>query len=208
MNDNIQKESGAALNPIIWALAVVIVMVAAGYTYTIVNRCQTSTLQALKLISLSMGSCQAPAIPSADTKPSPPQPSEPQPIKVTRDQMPCRWAWVFLGKFSPSKGEYLLQPAFRFATPRGPASPFPKIGDSLVLTADKTLLVTGYGTSAPENRCDRILAPPWGYQPPTARQYEAGKLSSNTEVVVNGVTLMPNSTAEPTFVWALVGPAQ
>jgi|GEM_PF-6265146 len=208
MNEKIRKESGAVLNPIIWALAAVIIMVAAGYTYTIVTRCQTSTFQAVKLMSLSMGSCQAAAIPPADTKPTSTQSVVPEPAKVTREQMPCRWAWIFLGKYSPSKGEYLFPPAFRFAAPRGPASPFPKIGDSLVLTADKTLLVTGYGTSAQDNQCDRILAPPWGYQPPTARQYEAGKLNSNTEVAVNAVTLMPNATAEPTYVWALVGPAQ
>lgn len=202
------KSKVSAKHPIAIAIAIVIVMVPAGYTYTIVTRCQASTFSLIKWLAIEMGSCEAASVPSKDSQPRIPQPSDPEPMKVTRDQMPCRWAWVFLGKFSHSKGEYLLAPAFRFATPRGPTSPFPKIGDSLVLTANKTLLVTDYGTALPDNRCDRILEPPWGYQPKTARRYEAGQLASNTEVTVNAVTLMPNASAEPTYVWALIGPTQ
>lgn len=183
-------------------------MVAGGYTYSIVARCQTSTFEAIKLMSISMGKCEIPSPPEKDKTPLPQPALPPQPIKATRNDLPCRWAWVYLGKYSPSKGEYILPPAFRFAEAKGPASPFPKAGDRVVLTADKTFLITGYAEAPSNAKCAHILSPPWGYNPQTAKKYEAGALKKDTEVAINQVTLMPEATAEPTYVWALVGPEQ
>ena len=198
----------ATSNPLVWALAIVMVMVAGGYTYAVVARCQTSTFEAIKIMSISLGQCDAATPPAKDKVPLP-QPAVPaQPVKVTRSDMPCRWAWIYLGKYSPAKGEYVFPPAFRFSDARGPSSPFPKLGDKIILTTEKTLLVTGYGNSPAESKCDQILSPPWGYTPKTSRQYEAGSLKKDMEVAVNDITLMPEATAEPTYVWALIGAEQ
>ena len=200
------KSKNTTTNPLVWALAIVLVMVAAGYTYSIVARCQTTTFEAIKLMSISMGKCDAPTPPERDKLPTP-QPIAPaQPARVSRADMPCRWAWIYLGKYSHAKGEYILPPAFRFAESKGPTSPFPKAGDRVVLTADKTLLVTGYADAPVDARCALMLNAPWGYNPVTAKKYEAGTLKKDTEVAVNQVTLMPEATAEPTYVWALIGP--
>ena len=203
-----RKRSTITTNPLVWALAIVLVMVAGGYTYSIVTRCQTSTFEAIKLMSISLGKCEAPSPPEADKIPQPPAQLPIQPTKVSRADMPCRWAWVYLGKYSHFKGEYLMPPAFRFSQPKGPASPFPKTGDRIIFTADKTLLVTGYANAKPDAKCAKILSPPWGYHPETSKKYEAGTLKRDTEVAVNQVTLMPEPAAEPTYVWALVGPEQ
>lgn len=203
-----KKTWSATTNPIVWAIALVLVMVAAGYTYTIVFRCQTSTFEAIKLISISMGQCDAPSPPAKDKLPEPQPAIPPQPTKISRGDLPCRWVWVYMGKYSHAKGEYLLPPAFRFADSRGPSSPFPKAGDRVVLTADRTIIVTGFGDAPETSKCERILHAPWGYNPKTTKIYEAGTLKKDSQVAVNNVVLMPSQTAEPTYVWALVGPEQ
>ncbi len=195
-------------NPIVWAIAIVIVVVGCAYAYSVVTRCQTSTFSALKAISISLGQCEVPTPPTKDQVP-PAQPIVPSVSrKVTRSDMPCRWAWVYLGKYSPQKNGYLFPPAFRFVDGRGPSSPFPNVGDQIAITTDKTLIVTGYGSAAKEQQCASMLDPPWGYSPQTASKFEAGTLKKDSEVAVNMVTLMPKSGTEPTYVWALVGPEQ
>ena len=204
-----RRNSSPANNsgPIAWAIAIVIVMVSAGYTFTIVDRCQVSTFDAVKLISISFGKCDVNAPVAEDKAPPVRLPSEPGPKKITSGMLPCRWVWVFLGKYSHSKGGYILTPAFRFADKAGPTSPFPNEGDEIVLVAEKTAHITGY-TSAPEGaKCNGILNPPAGYRPETAKLYEAGKIPANTQVTVNKVAYLPNPKYEPTYVWALVGPA-
>lgn len=195
-----------ASKPIVWALAIVIVLVGSAYTYSIVTRCQPSTFEAVKSLRITFGKCEAPSIPERDRPAPPATAASPQPAKVSRAEMPCRWAWIYLGKYSPSHGAYVLPPAFRFADGRGPASPFPGAGDRIVLTADKTLLVRGYAEAAAGTKCDRILDPPWEYRPETAKAFEAGMLKRGSELAVNQVTFMPGPSADPTYVWALVGP--
>ena len=60
-----------------------------------------------------------------------------------------------------------------------------------MLTGTHTLLVEGYGDS----KCKKMLNAPWGYDPGTAQQFEAGKLTSNTEVYVNDLQFRPNPGA-------------
>lgn len=182
-------------------------MVSAGYTYTIVDRCQVSTFEALKLISISFGQCDSKA-PVAEDKPPPvPPPSEQFPKKIVSGILPCRWAWVFLGKYSHSRGAYVLPPSFKFANKSGPTSPFPSEGDEIVLVAEKTAHITGYASTPEGTKCNGMLNPPTGYRPETAKQYEAGKIPGNTQVTVNKIAYLPNPKYEPTYVWALVGPA-
>ena len=49
----------SSIRPLVWALSAVLVMVAGGYTYSIVARCQTSTFEAIRLMSISLGKCEA-----------------------------------------------------------------------------------------------------------------------------------------------------
>ena len=180
----------------------------AAYAYVAIDRCQSSSFSALKAISITFGKCDAPTPPANDQVP-PAQPIVPTTNKkVSRADVPCRWSWVYLGKYSPQKNNYIFPPAFRFVDGRGPSSPFPNVGDRIALTTDKTLIVTGYGGAPKEQQCAGILEPPWGYSPKTASMFEAGTIKKDSEVAVNMVTLMPEPGAEPTYVWALVGPEQ
>jgi hypothetical protein len=120
--------------------------------------------------------------------------------------MPCRWAWVYLGRYSPSKTRYELPEGFRFADHSRLRSPVPSVGDEISLTQETTLIITNYASVEDAHKCDLILDPPWLYRPETARQFEAGKLPAGSLVVVNQVTLMPSPEADPAYVWALVGP--
>ena len=128
-----------------------------------------------------------------------------KPVEILRSQTPCRWVWIYLGRYSNTKQIYELPPAFNFLPGRTFGPPYPNIGEEIVLKKEVTMIVTGFGSSQQSKRCDRLLEPPWGYNPSTAQSYEAGSVPANTQVVVNRVQLMPNNTAEPIYVWALVG---
>ena len=129
---------------------------------------------------------------------------------VTREEMPCRWAWVFLGRYShKGDGGYEVGGWFKPAQIQNFPSPTPKPGNDIVLTAPRELLITGFGTLPKDQKCgDNIFDPPWGDRPSTHNSYVAGKLPANIRVHVNQVQLMPFETAEPTYVWALIGPPE
>jgi hypothetical protein len=126
--------------------------------------------------------------------------------EVTRKDMPCRWAWVFLGRYSHQKSKYELPPAFRYADNRGPASPIPGAGDQIILVTERSLLVNNYASAEEGHKCNSMLDPPLGYRPETEMEFKAGSLSENSLVWINQVSLMPSPESEPVYVWALVGP--
>jgi hypothetical protein len=125
---------------------------------------------------------------------------------VARKEMPCRWAWIYLGRFSPAKKQYELPEGFRYADNSRMRNPVPNSGDEIVLTAEHALIISNYASADASHKCDSILEPPWGYRPETAIQFEAGTLRAGMHVLVNQTTLMPSPEAEPTYVWTLVGP--
>ncbi|OGT54746.1 MAG: hypothetical protein A3E01_18705 [Gammaproteobacteria bacterium RIFCSPHIGHO2_12_FULL_63_22] len=127
---------------------------------------------------------------------------------VTRSELPCNLAWIYLGRFSKSRSNYELPPGFRLPASGGQKSPIPDKGDYIITTKELSLLVSGYGAAVPAQRCNRILDPPWGYRPETAAEYQAGRLPRDSKVLVNSVTLMPTPDADPFYVWALVGAAK
>lgn len=205
----VTQKARVTTNPIVWALAIVLVMVAGGYTYSIVSRCQTSTFEAVKIMTISMGQCEAPTPSAKDAVQPAPMPSSSPAVKVLRSEMPCRWAWVWLGNYSQAKGAYTAGPFFKFSTERGPGSPFPNKGDKIVMTADRTLLISGYAEAQQDAKCNRVLEPPRGYdgyKPKIAKNYEAGTLKRNTEVAIDRIVLLPEASSDPTYAWALVGP--
>ncbi len=129
------------------------------------------------------------------------------PKTITRDDMPCRWAWIYLGRYSHQGARYETPAAFKYEQDNGPRSAFPQPGDQIVLTAPRALIIKGYGsTPDPDSKCDLMLEPPWGYAPKTDSEYKAGELPANSQVLVNLMQFMPSETSEPTYVWAFVGP--
>lgn len=85
-------------------------------------------------------------------------------------------------------------------------APVPTVCDELILTREFTLIVSNYTAAAAPNKCDFILEPPWEYRPETAARFEAGRLPAASLVTVNQVNLQPSASAEPAYVWALIGP--
>ena len=128
-----------------------------------------------------------------------------QNIRVTKEQMPCRWAWIYLGRYNHSQMRYELPPPFAYLD-KGSRSAIPASGDEIVLTDQRALIVENYADATLGRKCDRILEPPFGYAPETENRYKAGSLGAGTIVMVNQVYLMPKPSAEPAYVWALVGP--
>lgn len=126
-------------------------------------------------------------------------------MPVTASEMPCRLVWIFLGRYSPAKNRYEVPPGFRYLDADSPRSPIPEVGDSVVTTAARNMLVTGYGEADAPHRCDQMLDPPAGYRPETATNYQAGKLSPEKVVLVNQLSTLPAPGAEPSYIWALVG---
>ena len=207
-----QPRGDASFSPIRWAVALVLVIVALGYTYTIVTRCQTSEFEFINALKIRLGKCELPPVPPEPTpRPAPDVASAPVLApsirKIVRDDLPCPWVWVFLGRFSKGAGKYELPPSFTFLSDRGPGLPYPRTGESIVLTTQRTPIITGYAAAPEGNKCARMLDPPWGYRPATIKEYEAGKLNANSQVLVNRIILMPSENSDPFYVWALVGPA-
>lgn len=71
-------------------------------------------------------------------------PSSVYQVAMTRSEMPCRLAWVYLGKFINSAGQYVAAASFRYAVPAVLRQPVPRTGDEIVMTADRNLLVPGF----------------------------------------------------------------
>jgi hypothetical protein len=125
---------------------------------------------------------------------------------IESKEMPCRLAWVFLGKYSNRSGQYQDPAAFRYPDVSGPRSPIPTGGDKIVISSARNMLITDYRDSSAEEKCDKMLVPPEGYRPETASQYIAGRIESDRMVLVHEIVSLPAPDAEPTYVWALIGP--
>jgi hypothetical protein len=125
---------------------------------------------------------------------------------ITRQDLPCRWAWIYLGRYSPAKQQYELPEGFRYADNSRLRTPIPNSGDEIVLTSERRLIISNYASAEASQKCDSITEPPWEYSPKTANQFEAGTLKAGMHVLVNQTTLMPSPGAEPTYVWTLIGP--
>lgn len=124
--------------------------------------------------------------------------------RTTRAEMPCQWAWIFLGRYSQADQRYELSPSFRYAD-ASILAPIPRPGQQIVTTRVRTLIISNYAAAPAQQKCNGILNPPLNYRPETANQFEAGSLAAGSEVTVNQVALLPRSDAEPVYVWALVG---
>ena len=123
---------------------------------------------------------------------------------LQQSEMPCRLAWVFLGRYSSARRGYEIAPHFRYPDGVMQRGAVPEIGDKIVVVAPRNLIVTGYGLASEGDRCNRMLTPPFGYRPETDAEYVAGKINPPKLVVVNRIEFLPSADADPTYVWALI----
>jgi len=126
-------------------------------------------------------------------------------MPLAETEMPCRLAWVFLGRFSPSKARYVVPPGFRYLDDQ-PRSPIPEPGDKVEITASRNLLISGFHSSDPSRKCDHMLDPPVGYRPETADKFQTGGVIRDRVVLLHQIALLPDGGADPVYVWGLVSP--
>ena len=128
-------------------------------------------------------------------------------VKATETKqtvMPCRVAWIFLGRYGNASQKYITPPAFRYADLSAMHGLIPSIGDRIVMLEKRNLIVAGYGSAEENKKCNRMLEPPKDYRPETASEFIAGFVQPDQEFLVNDITFLPNRDAEPTYVWASV----
>ena len=118
--------------------------------------------------------------------------------------MPCRLAWVFLERYSNARQQYVIPPAFRYADQASMHGPIPSVGEKIMMTQRRNLIVSGYGSAEPSKKCNRMLEPPHDYRPDTASDFIAGSVEPGQELMINDLVFLPTREADPTYVWASV----
>lgn len=132
------------------------------------------------------------------------EPDRQQLEKSTPVVMPCRLAWVFLERYSNARQQYVTPPAFRYSDQSSMRGPIPSVGDLIVITKKRNLVVTGYGSAVPNKKCNRMLEPPHDYRPDTASDFIAGSVDPGQKFLLNDLSFLPTREADPAYVWASV----
>lgn len=118
--------------------------------------------------------------------------------------MPCRLVWIYLGRYSNARQQYVAAPAFHYKDQSSMRGPIPQLDDRIVLTEVRNLIVPGFKGAEASKKCNRMLEPPANYRPETASDFIAGRALPGHEFLINDLVYLPDRGAEPTYVWASV----
>lgn len=130
----------------------------------------------------------------------------PEPTKLSYSDFPCRWAWVYLGKYNEVKRAW-EQVYFRNDDRGETALRFPNAGEWIVLTKERHLLVDGYLNAASEEKCKNMEKVPKYYNTGNAALYETGKVAPEGSLVkvAEVEQLPPVPNPDVIFLWARIG---